>query len=197
MNQSEAKLYFKYENNDELLDLWEERFFEQKQFFLTRTPINKVFYGRLKKLHKQYEAYLALSETADNTKPITWIKPKVDFTNVVIEAFNQLHKFRTQIKQFVLQSNNPKQLQDVIDYWLSVEFEYINKWSNPITSLIEEDVVISKEPDPMDLIKSLNEWDENKPPKKTFEELILAYSFLPKRLQLEVKRLTLLKSKWV
>lgn len=195
MDRSEALLFFPVETDEDLLDLYEERLFEVKQFLLTRPPIAKVFQSKIKKLEKMQTAYEVLADKKEITEVDSQILPKPDFSNVVISCFHELHKYRTAIKSQVLSSQSVPVLSSVIDEWLTVELMYQENWVYPEVSNDSQDVIISKEPDPMELLAGLKKWDTNEPPIKSFKELKEAYSFLPNEVQLEVKRLTLLYNK--
>src|SRR5690554_5274477 len=83
MNKEQAHIFFPHSSEDDLDDLWEQRLFEQKQFFLTRPPIRKVWEGRLNRLAQQHQAYLTLTEqTMVDESP--WISPKNNMSSLMI-----------------------------------------------------------------------------------------------------------------
>jgi hypothetical protein len=92
----------------------------------------------------------------------------------------------------VLQAENPPALTQVIQHWLNMEETYRGLWKNEPSKDLSTNVLISKEPDPMEVLTNLRIWDDSSSPIKTFEDLHEQYSFLPQLLQIEVKRLTLL-----
>ena len=61
MTLSEAKIYFPIDSDDlemeDVLDLYDERLFEFKQFFLSKAIVKKVFLAKLEKLKKFEEAF--------------------------------------------------------------------------------------------------------------------------------------------
>ena len=193
MNKQEANLFFPHSSSDDLEDLWEDRFFEHKQFFLLKTPIRKVFIARLTKVVKQFEAFLVLSNQVDDLAPAANTScVKTNFDSCVITAFNSYHSYRNQFKNNVLQAAHPHELTQVIHQWLNMEEEYRYLWKNEQAKDLATTVLISKEPDPMEVLTNLRNWDDSSSPAKTFEDLNKEYSFLPQLLQIEVKRLTLL-----
>ncbi len=192
MTKKEALLFFPHDPEDDLDDLWEERLFEQKQFFLTRPPIAKVFQARLNKLEKQYNAYLLLTEELDNVKVMNHPEVVYSFPNDVIETFNEYHSFRNKFKHEVLKSNDFNSLRKVIDAWMTLENTYAAQWFYNESKQDDIDVVQSKEPDPMVILEKLKKARNDKN-IKTFDNLQKHYNVLDEVIRKEVKRLTLLK----
>ncbi len=192
MTEKEALLFFPHDPNDDLDDLWEERLFEQKQFFLTRPPIAKVFQARLNKLEKQYKAYLFLSGELDKVKIMNHPEVLYSFPNDVIETFNAYHSSRNIFKHEVLKSSDFNSLRKVIDAWMTLENTYAAQWFYSESKQDDIDVVQSKEPDPMVILEKLKKarMDKN---IKTFDNLQKHFNVLDEVIRKEVKRLTLLK----
>lgn len=194
MKIEEAKLFFPHETDDDLDELWEQRLFEQKQFLLTRPALAKVFRSRLKKLKRQYHAYLLLSHQEDRIKSFSSATRQYDFSEDLIEAFNAYHENRNELKSDVLQANDYASLEKVISAWLSLENAYYSLWYFEKSKAIELEVTLSKEPDPMELLGALKTIKEQQN-ITTFQELQNSLHELPEMLQKEVKRLTLLSEK--
>lgn len=193
MNTAEAKLFFPFDDQDDLSDLWEERFFKHKQFFLNRPPIKKVFLSRLAKIEKQWKAYLYLSgyerKKGETIKMDTSIN-----SEYVREAFDALHQKRNRMKGVLLSASDFESLQEILHQWFLLEKNYQKKWFYEAES-DSSAVVLAKEPDPMKILKSLKEWQGDQTEEKSFSDLKKEYAFLPNVLQNEVKRLTLLYKK--
>jgi hypothetical protein len=191
MTNSEAKIFFPFNEGDDLEELWEQRFFEQKQFFLTRPPMEKVFKSRIAKLLKQYDAYLLLGGETVNNTPII-LDEEIEFSSTVLTSYRLFHNYRNAFKAKVLQVQHPEDLSQVIGAWTSMEKEYHKLWSNEESKLNEVQVTLSKEPDPMEVLKSIKEAGGE---ELVFSDLQSRYALLPELLQNEVKRLTLLFEK--
>jgi len=195
MDSKQAALFFPYEVNDDLDELWENRFFEQKQFFLTRPPIRKVWQARLKKLNKQYIAYQTL---LGNQAKEGGSKQKEhhehQFPTELISAFNVFHQLRTQHKLAIHQAQDIYELTLAIESWLKDEHTYASLWYCPESEESEIQVFISKEVDPVVFLEALKKVQKDKN-LTTFEVLKKEYDNLPEILQKEVKRLTLLTKK--
>ena len=194
MKIEEAQLFFPFNAEDDLDELWEERLFKHKQFFLTRPPIPKVFLARLKKIAQQYEAYQTLSnKTLILSKEVE--NKLNEFDEIVIRAFNQLFQYRNHFKSQLLAVEDYFSLSKIINEWVATEKKYTLKWTFDASLKNENETIISKENDPMVILKHLKIWDQHTPPQKTFTTLKREYSFLPDILKSETKRLTLLNSK--
>ncbi|RFC53729.1 hypothetical protein [Brumimicrobium aurantiacum] len=192
MTEEQAHLFFPHEPHEDLEDLWEHRLFEQKQFFLTRPPLAKVWNAKIKKLDKQYEAYLVLTE---QNRPLSKIDHSLEgvynFSDQYIEAFHQFHKLRNDFKSELLQAQTFLDLSEVIEEWLKVENKFAQYWSLPSTAENDIEILQGKEPDPMEFLKALKEGHEIIQSPLT-KDLKTNYNILPEIVQKEVKRLTLL-----
>src|SRR5690554_2656233 len=115
MTKEQAKLFFPHSSDDNLEDLWEQRFFEQKQFFLTRPPIRIVWMSRLKKLRKQYTSYLILTDQEiPEENFLLDFHQEIVFSDEFIAAFHQFHKQRNEHKSELLRSNSFNELVQAI-----------------------------------------------------------------------------------
>jgi len=191
MTPQEAKVLLKIEDGDEFIDRWEQEMFGIKRYFLTSTPIPKVFYAKLARLRKFEEAYFTLIGVDVPSLNDAISIELVNFSPEVSEAFHQLHVWRTSIKQRIHSTHNVEEIVQLIEAWMRVEKAYITQWVNPRSTEIPAEMVISKEPDPMEILTLINNW-KSAEGLTTFHQLHMNFSFLPERLRFEVKRLTLL-----
>ncbi|RYM33533.1 hypothetical protein ERX46_11380 [Brumimicrobium glaciale] len=192
MTKEQAHLFFPNPKEEDLEDLWEQRLFEQKQFFLTRPPLRLVWMSRLKKLEKQFEAYLVLIDQENPKENIqNHLESEIIFSDEFVAAFHQFHKQRNVYKSKLLQAQTYDALVNVIDEWLATEFLYAEFWKVEESEHNEIEVIRSKEPDPMDLLKDLKE-TEKLIDSKRIKDLKENYNILSENVKKEVKRLTLL-----
>lgn len=192
MTKEQAHLFFPNSPGDDLRDLWEQRFFEQKQFFLTRPPIQLVWMSRLKKLEQQYNAFLILTnQEKPGEKILRNLKREMIFSDEFITAFHQFHKQRNEFKSELLRAQTYLELVHVIEEWLKTEFTYAEYWSFNKSESSEIEVIRSKEPDPMELLKELKE-TEILIQSSVIKDLKENYNILSENVKKEVKRLTLL-----
>lgn len=194
MDLNHAKLIFSITEEDDLNDVWEEHFFKHKQFFLTHSPIKKVWEARLEKMLKEYSAYCVLIGKLVQNEEYDKL-PSEEEENYegksVLESFNVFFAGRNKFKMKTIQVNDPLELSNIIHLWLSFERNYYEQWFCE-ESINDEGVkvLLSKEPDPMELLKSLKEWERDVNKQVDFSTLCSDYSFLPELLKKEVKRLS-------
>lgn len=192
MTKREAFLFLRHSAEDDLEEVWEQLLFMQKQYFLTHVPTPLVWESKLKRLFKKYRAYLVLTDREDiEEKDSPDFSKKINFSDHFINAFNEFHKLRNQHKSEVLQSQSFFELSDAVMRWLNTELEYAFYWSHPMSKELDIKVFLSKEPDPMQMLKDL------KGAKSLLGETSIMglknnYNNLDENIKKEVKRLTLL-----
>lgn len=191
MTLKEAKLFFPVEDHEDIDELWEQRLFDQKQFFLTRPPISSVFNSRIKKLEKQYNAYLRLKKESDSVRTLSNDRDVHSFPESILETFNDYHQRRNRFKQDLLQAQDFSSVKAIITAWMNMEHAYYDQWKNSESLNDPVEAFKSKEPDPMDLLDSIKKLTAQEK-IETFEALHSNYFDLPELIRKEVKRLTLL-----
>jgi hypothetical protein len=190
MTIEEAKLFFPYSENDDLFDLYDERLFEYKQFFLSKTPIRKVFEAKLEKLTQMNQAYEMITGNQDvlsDAEP----NETIDFSDTIRIAFNQWEELKGKSKQLIMHSKNAFSLRENVLYYLNVVDEYRLKWYTGI-DIDSEIPQLSKEEDPMDVLAEIKSFEQEG--GVYFEDILKlgTNSFLLK----EMKRLSLLVKKY-
>jgi hypothetical protein len=195
MNETTAKIVLNVSDFQELDDAWDTAFFEHKQYFLTKVPLPALFENRLKKLRMSTEAYTLLSQEVF-TEAKMMIPDELNFKaeNFVLDAFNRYQHRRMSFKQYIAQTNSPMDLETVVSQWVKLEQNWYGVWSNSISEMEANSVVIGKEPDPMVLLSAIKEWAASSD-LPIFSRLHSDFSFLSDVLKDEVKRLTLLHQK--
>lgn len=193
MDRTSAVLILGAKEEDDLDELWEERLFEHKQFFLTRPPILKVWEARLDKLQKQYRAYchLSSSEVKEGIEKLVSKETKNELLEQdMLTVFNKHFATRSSFKLRLNQSYNVLEVIRVVRQWIAEELNYAQKWfCEEALNDKERNVVVSKEPDPMEILEALKKWQEGVG-NESQNNICSAYSFLPEILKNEVKRLT-------
>ncbi|HLW39919.1 MAG TPA: hypothetical protein VKX31_05980 [Brumimicrobium sp.] len=191
MTKEQARVFFLNSLEDDLEEVWEQEFFDQKQFFLTRAPIQKVWLSRLDKLQKKHLAYLVLTDqNEESAQPNSTNSFTVSFSNDFIEAFHQLHAHRTDFKSKVFQAQTLPPLVHSIHQWLDVEKQYAIHWNHPPSEESEIKAIRGVEPDPMILLAALKE-SKKLLNSSALENLKVNLNILPENVIKEVKRLTL------
>jgi hypothetical protein len=194
MTKEQAKLFFDWDDNQNPHEVWEDKLFEFKQFFLTRPPIPQVFEARLKKLEKIRDAYFILTDqTIPDENIEETMQNNTHFPDEVIKAFNLQQGYRMKIKAKLLSAHTFTAIKNIISDWLAHEKCYQKKWKST-NFKDKEGVVISKEPDPMELLQAFREY-ESAEGVLTFEKVKNDSDRLPEMVKNESKRLNLLFDK--
>lgn len=190
MTLKEAQLFFPYQESDDLTDLMDERLFEYKQFFLSKTPIRKVFEAKLDKLRQLNEAYLTLTQAASNYK-ISVPQESVNFSDEVLTAFKQWETYKSQFKQQLMTAFEAHRIEEVVINFLVVVDAYRLKWETNHEIEVEIET-LSKDADPMYVLEAIKAF--NLQGGIYFHDIVKLgnNSFLLK----EMKRLSLLSKKY-
>lgn len=186
MTVEEAKLFFPYSEEDDLSDLYDERLFEYKQFFLAKTPIRKVFEAKLEKLLQMDKAYRVLVGEEIDEQP-TKLVENIVFSDVILDAFNQWEQQKGIAKQQISIAYEASSLYKTVSYYLHLVDCYRIKWYTDQEIDIEI-TQLSKDEDPMAVLDAIRTF-KNEGGEK-FEDILKmnSNSFLLK----EMKRLSLL-----
>lgn len=154
MTEAEARIFLGYEPEDELEDVIENKLFEFKQFFLSKPVIWSTFKARLEKLAKIKEAIACFGE-AENKPSVNL--PIFQSTENMLEAFQSFQQVRNTCFLAINRATTCEELELIIDSLLNSHTSYASLW--PDLAFVSSTVILSKEPDPMDLlsgIKSVN-----------------------------------------
>lgn len=154
MTIEEAKLFFPFEEEDDLEDLYEERLFEYKQFFLSKALLKKVFSAKIKKMLKMHQAYeLLVGESLSHKK----IDFAIQFTNSdLVAVFSEFQAQKNKLKLFIQQANSAVEIEQVLELYFQLQEAYIQQW--PLLEVSDdESIQVSVEPDDMELLKALKE----------------------------------------
>lgn len=180
------------DRDDDLRDLLEDALFEIKQFIISKPLISKLIDGQIKKLEKLSEVVRVLnidSKNSANTKE-EWLH---QFSNEsILSVLNSFELKKAKLKQYLSFTDSPSEMIYVISQLIQLQADYSACW--PLVEVVEDEgVVISKEPDVMQLLVEI---------KKMSTEGILAFQQLTQisldqypAMQQELKRLSLLRKK--
>lgn len=158
MTPEEAKIFLPHDDISELEDVYEEKLFEAKQFFLSRFPISKVIQGRIKKLALIQQAWEVLSDKCREEATIS-LDTSFSDTHDLATIWNEYQQKRNALKLNIQQSN------DVVS---------AGKWGELLVKVVcsfcvklelhsspeGEKIPIGKEPDPMDIHFDIQRWKE-------------------------------------
>ncbi len=159
MTKAEATLFFTVPEGEEMEDFFDEQFFACKQFFLTKTPLAKVFVSKLNKWQREDQAFHVLQEIEWESYPNLEVKQMV-FPEDLLEAFTQYEKEKTSYKLMVLQAQTGRQLHEVVIQFLETVRCYHEKWFSEEVLDLEYGEVLSKEPDPMEMLSQIRSFNQ-------------------------------------
>lgn len=186
-----ATKYFKTSDIEEIEELYEQEIFELKQFFLSRAPIAKLFKGRLNKLKSLQEAF----EAVDSSQT----KQKFEFSfpeenSDLLESYKAFQAAKNKVRLQISNELNGANLFQQVQILVDLEKHNAHSWL--LHKEIEEDesVVISKEPNPIDILNGIYQYQQLG--GKTFSNLKRNENNPPNVLVQEMKRLSLLFKKF-
>ena len=186
MNKNEALLFFPVTEGENIIDLYEEYLFEYKTYFLTKYPIEKVFRAKAKKMNQMHDAFVLLGGKINKSTSFPSLEYKQKEN--ILECFNYYQTFKNNLKSTLNNCNNAIDINSLLQLLLQLEKAYAENWSIS-TNLTDIEVIISKEPDPMSLLKAIREF--NALGGNTFKDLNTMKNISPDLLINEAKRLSL------
>lgn len=174
---------------DDLQDAFEFLLFDYKKQLIALAPIEKLIAPKLKKIKQLQEAYLTLGGSIDvithtSFDPIT---PTED----LLESFKIYQDVRTSLKKYFSNANAYEEIENFCQFLVFYEKMYASCW---LTQEFDTTEIVSKEPDPMNVLKAIREYNENG--GFTFEDLRLNKNNPPAVLIKERNRLSLLATKF-
>ena len=185
MTKEEALIYLPFDGEVDLEDLYEERLFELKQFFLNRFPMTKLINSRMNKFKRVEEAFTRLGGE------IPKISENVEITLLEFESIKDLfiwynhEKNAIRLRLSSAQSGN--EVHEVLRHYVSLTRHYAEHWKIPVTDQGNEAVKIAVEPNPMDIQEALNAFSE----KQLINSVFISSLHDENYLKSEAKRLSL------
>ncbi len=190
MTLQEAILFFPHQESDDIYDLYEERLFEYKQFFLSKVPIRKVFASKISKMKQMELAFTILGGEVEKSKSVIEFETFI-FSDQILEAFRQFEILKNQLKSQITKALYASEIEDIVFQILHLQTIYIEKWIEyfPFTNVTTEGIIISKEPDQMELLEAIRQF--NNAGGIIFGDFLLKSEKIPDALVNEMKRLYL------
>ena len=174
---------------DDLQDAFELQLFEFKKQLIALAPIEKLITPKLKKIKQLQEAFLLLGGEIDEISISTY--ELVSPSENILESFKAYQDVRNNFKKLLSQSNSHEEIKNFCQYLVAYEKMYASCW---FTDEVNTSEIVSKEPDPMEVLKAIREYNENG--GFTFEDLRFDKNNPPAVLIKERNRLSLLVRKF-
>ena len=184
MTVEEALLYLPEKEDESVEDRFEEALFEVKQFLNARTPVSKLVSGKIKKLRRIEEAFVALG--GDLSQEVSPSSPAPITGSTVRDFFDAYTREKGRVKLQLLSRKNVDGMESDINRLIELTKQYAHPWSVVDVSDLP-DVTIVNEPDPMEIYSAIREMEENG--WSSFTEINLLDVNSP--LKTEAKRLSL------
>lgn len=170
-------------------DAFEEQIFALKQQLLTLLPVSKLYQSKLSKWKKLEEAFCVLGGKLEDERFIDIEIPS--FSNLIQEAFKQYQATKNQLKLLLMQYSSSVVVEQLLKKFTTLEIEYALNWINGV---LDDTIVLSSLPDPMELLTAIKSFEEQG--GTTFDDLTEKLNVAPEVLIREQKRLTLYYSKY-
>lgn len=152
--------------------------------------MSSIIESRFKKIFKVQESYELISNIK-LPEPSELVLPIFTPENSVLQTFHSLHKFRNECKQILWSCLHPKELQSILMHWAKQEVVYAKKWLIIGCDEDNNDIIISKEPDPMYVLTAIKSFENSAQVELCFSDLAKYYLILPETIKTEIKRLNL------
>ena len=187
MTKEEAYAYL----GEEWEEGFEEQIFTLKQQLLTLVPIYKLYKAKLSKWKKLEEAFIHLGGQFQRVD-LSQLKLETPiFSDNISVAFKTYQEYRNRLKINLMNCILSDEVGVILDSFIKLEITYATLWQK---SDLEEDLIISKVPDPMGILMSIKHFENLG--GKTFKDLIEMANVAPETLKREQKRLTLYHNKY-
>ena len=156
MTQEEAVIYLPIDEENDLQDLYDEKLFELKQFFLNRFPMSKLINARLTKFQNVEEAFTVLGGTVE--------VGGLEMSNIDLPEFNSIHDLyiwfnqeKNSLRLRLSSAQSYNQVRYVLDEYLRITVHYSKYWRIPVDEKDMGMIKIGVEPNPMDIQSALTE----------------------------------------
>jgi hypothetical protein len=147
----EARAFLNADAFDDLEEAYDQLLFDQKQFFLQKACIPKVFDGKIEKLNHFTEASIILG--------LEFAKMEAKLHNFHFSEDTMLDVYRSYAQQLneskkkLSQAVSFGELKTLVEHQLQLFLDYTSKW--PLIAEFQEGLKLSSEPDPVVFFQEL------------------------------------------
>jgi hypothetical protein len=140
-------------DEDVVADEYEQKLFEFKQYFLSKPLVSKLYEGQFKKLAKLELAGRVLGLTGEPTK---FTDSSMDFSDDILLSFSHYESEKARVKARVVNCKTAHELIFWTGCMLKIQKAYLRLWPETAELNLDE-IVIGREPDPMELLNDMKE----------------------------------------
>ena len=158
MNREDALLHFPHNVEDDLEELFEDRLFEFKQKLLMLSPARKLYDLHLKKFRKVADAFYFLSGDQPIECKISF--ELSSFNGVLSDSWKVFNGNKNKLKLLLSNASNLAEVELVLDFMLANMVDYSNQFERLELAEPNEVVVLSKEPDAMEITVAINAFND-------------------------------------
>jgi len=191
MREKELLVYLGISEINEIEECYEDKIFAHKQFFLNSVVMKKVFEQRLNRIEKEKNIFDELGYESKESS-LNFLLEEFPQSNQIITIYTHYQKLKNDLKLRLFSCNNYENIGYCAMKRLELESMYSEYWN------CEYDVEIgiaSKENDEMLVLKIIREYQQNG--GRTFEDLKKNRNNPPELLLKEMKRLNLIRTKYL
>lgn len=156
MTEAEARVFLGITGEDDPQEGLEDQLFQFKQFFTSKPIIGATFRSRLEKLRNVQMAADVLGLSVKNDEAGTLKELKL--TGNMLADFLSFQGVKSEWMLKVHKANSPGLIEQLVLVILEKASAYERMWKD--TGIQVESVILSKEPDPMDVLADIKHADE-------------------------------------
>jgi hypothetical protein len=185
------RLFFSYNEGDDLEERYEELLFEDKQFFTNKAIVPKVYRARIEKIKKREDAYRRISKTESDNEHIE-LNLFNENSSDLMQNYLAFQKDKSTIMHSLFQVRQCNSLIEIIELYMNRYLAYLQNWK--LNELGDTDgVLIAKEQDPTNLYNAIKAFSSAG--GKNVNEIQTLFFNRKSLLVNEAKRLSLLLQK--
>jgi hypothetical protein len=127
MDKEEALLHLPLDQHDDLEDIYDERLYDLRQFFILNVPTSKVFNAKIVLLEKIQSAYAVLGGGTKNA-PVSKVEMLDYSTDVVRDLVRIFHENSSKLKTSAIGASTVPELISVANRMLENMRSYASCW---------------------------------------------------------------------
>jgi hypothetical protein len=153
MTRNEALLHLPVAEGSTLEEVFDEKLFYWKNFFVNRFPVTKLYERKVQQLRLLQVAYEVLEGASEGSG--VEITPNTSFPSELAPAFHHFAEERNALKVGLFRARTATDVIEIANALVELTRAYARVWE--VDDISTDGVVVSKEVDPMDLLAALKD----------------------------------------